>query len=963
MKINALPPSGLDGTTASFRLRPIKYFLIILTPLLILLALTLWQFYRLERDAIVVEIKTIASQHLAKEQKQINREFQTIVSDLRVLAGQNEIRHYVDSNDSSILASVGQEFILHSKNKGTYDQIRLIAANGQEKVRVNFNHGSPALTAEKDLQNKGNRYYFQDSMQLPENSIFTSPLDLNLEHGKIEYPLKPMIRFGTPIFNSRGQKKGIILLNYQASQLLAKIAAEANNTFGELMLINADGYWLFSPNEGEAWGFMDPAGIKRVFQNSFPEAWQKMAAQETGSFFTANGFFNFQRIDPIKFLRKSPQQEASQNKLYPWLLISRVTPQQIKELTAQTNNHFIKLFTLLTQGAILSALLITWALLKRKTAEQDALIAREQKEEFILRRAEQDSALAELSGSLLSEISIEEVTESIIAKARMLTHSRFSFAGYIDNDNGNLVFPTISNDIAAKDKQDEEEIIFNQCAELWREVIDNHQTILTNTPKKALPANKLPSEKVTIQRFLSVPAMINDELVGIVALANSEQEYTERDLGAINRIATLFALAIQRQRTDESVHRLLLGTAAVTGEQFFATMAEQLAKCLGTKYVMVGEIMPDSATEVTGLAFWNDTALAEPVNYSTTDTPCEMVSQKGFCLYEDHVAEIFANDQMLQDMNVKFYAGIPLCNTSGDTIGILCAMHDAPLTKITHLNEIFHIFSNRTSGEILRQRAEKALALAKEAAESANKAKSRFLANISHELRTPLNAIIGFATVLQEQHFGPLNEKQLGYTKEIRDGGNHQLSIINDILDLAKIESGKMPFSTMPAQISILMTQSLAIIKDRAAQHAIAINVNIDPEIENLIIDIDERKIKLVFLNLLTNAVKFTPDNGSINVSMLRRQDTLLISICDTGIGIDAEDLSRIFEPFYQVKNEYRGKTPGTGLGLPLTKTLVEMHHGTLKVNSAGLKQGTCFTITLPIKESRIAAALLAAEK
>ncbi|MDH3394321.1 MAG: HAMP domain-containing histidine kinase, partial [Desulfobulbaceae bacterium] len=290
-------------------------------------------------------------------------------------------------------------------------------------------------------------------------------------------------------------------------------------------------------------------------------------------------------------------------------------------------------------------------------------------------------------------------------------------------------------------------------------------------------------------------------------------------------------------------------------------------------------------------------------------------------------------------------------------------LHDAPLTKITHINEIFQIFSNRTSGEIERQRAEKALALAKDAAESANNAKSRFLANMSHELRTPLNAIIGFAAVLQEQHFGPLNEKQITYANDIRDGGDHLLSIINDILDLAKIEEGKMPFTTLPAQVVNVVEQSLTGIRESATKHAIAIDLEYGPEVENLIIDIDERKIKQAIFNLLANAIKFTPDNGRITVSVHRQEKTLLIGITDTGIGIDEKNIARIFEPFYQVKNEYRGKTPGTGLGLPLTKTLVEMHKGTLNVISKGINKGTCFTISLPIHESKLAATSLPADK
>ena len=935
-------------------LRAGKYFLIILAPLLFLLALFLWQFYQVEHEKTLLEIKTLDSQRLAAEHKLIDKEFQSIAGDLLYLAEQNEIIQYVGSGNKKFLGQIANEYLHLSAYKGIYDQIRFIDDIGREQIRINFNHGAPTAVPEKQLQNKKNRYYFQKSIFLPKGGIFTSPLDLNIEHGKIEYPLKPMIRFGTPVFNSQGRKKGIILLNYQASELLARMTDDAKETYGEFMLVNEEGYWLRSPNPEDAWGFMYPEGQKRVFGKSFPTAWRLMQTKDDGSFFTDKGFFTFKRIRPLHSMKTGVTTTSPESQDYSWIIISHVTPNRLQTLNEQTNLHFLKLFALLTMGALCSSMLITWALMKHKNAEQAALIARQQKEEFMLWRTNMDSVLTQLSANLLAEMSIEEITESVIDKSRLLTESQFAFAAYIEKENGNLVCPAVISDIMLECKLADKEMLVNKCSGLWHWVMENRQPILTNDPANDPRSTGLPAGHIPIRKFLSVPALINDELVGIISLANSAKDYTERELRAINRIATLYALAIQRKRTDKSIHRLLLGTAAVTGKQFFATMVEQLAKCLGTKYVLVGEMRPGSLSEVNGLAFWNGNMLGKPLNYPLADTPCEEVTQKGFCLYEDNIAQLFPADKALQDMNAKFYAGTPIMDSDGNPIGILCALHDAPLTEIPHIHEIFQIFSNRTSAEIERQRAENALAHAKEAAESANNAKSRFLANMSHELRTPLNAIIGFTTVLQEQHFGPLNEKQLGYTNDIRDGGNHLLNSINDILDLAQIEAGKMSFQTMPSEIAILIEQSLFKTQKTAKQRGITINLDIDPDVKNLIIDIDERKIKKVLHNLLSNAIKFTPDDGRIDISMHRQGNDLLVNIADTGIGIAKEDQLRIFEPFYQVKNEYRGKTPGTGLGLPLTKTLVEMHNGTLQVKSEGLNHGTCFTITLPIKESQI---------
>ncbi|MDH3393969.1 MAG: cache domain-containing protein, partial [Desulfobulbaceae bacterium] len=465
MKSNTLSKQHSEPTPPRFQ--AFRYFLIILTPLLLLLTALLWQFYQVEREKTYIEIKTLDSQRLEAEQKLIEREFQTIVGDLLALAGQNEILQFADSDDRSLLEELAQEYILHSKSKGVYDQIRFIDEHGQEQVRVNFNHGAPAAVPAARLQNKKNRYYFQKSITLPKNTIFTSPLDLNLEHGKIEYPLKPMIRFGAPIFDSRGQRKGIILLNYQANQLLARMTTESNETYGEVMLLNAEGYWLRSPNQNEAWGFMYPDGKERIFANSFPEAWRLTQSEEAGSFFTDNGFFTFRHINPLHKLQVSPLNASTPDNQYPWIIISRVPPGRLATLTGQTNAHFLKLFALLSLGAIFGTMLVSWALTKRKSAEQAADIARKQKEEFMLWRTTQDRALAELSENLLAEMSLEEITESIINKSRLLTDSQFAFAAYIDNENGSLVCPIEIGDITGEGQPADKDMIVSKCAGLW----------------------------------------------------------------------------------------------------------------------------------------------------------------------------------------------------------------------------------------------------------------------------------------------------------------------------------------------------------------------------------------------------------------------------------------------------------------------------------------------------------------
>jgi len=229
--------------------------------------------------------------------------------------------------------------------------------------------------------------------------------------------------------------------------------------------------------------------------------------------------------------------------------------------------------------------------------------------------------------------------------------------------------------------------------------------------------------------------------------------------------------------------------------------------------------------------------------------------------------------------------------------------------------------------------------------EIANKHKSEFLANMSHELRTPLNAIIGFSEVLLERLFGDVNEKQADYLQDIHSSGRHLLNLINDILDLSKIEAGRMELEPSTFDLPSAIANAMALIRERAQRHGIALAMDVDAELGDVVAD--ERKLKQILLNLLSNAVKFTPDGGRIDVRARQDDSFVRISVADTGVGIAQEDQEAVFEEFRQVGRNYTSKQEGTGLGLALTRRFVELHGGTISVESEPGK-GSTFTFTLP---------------
>jgi signal transduction histidine kinase len=230
--------------------------------------------------------------------------------------------------------------------------------------------------------------------------------------------------------------------------------------------------------------------------------------------------------------------------------------------------------------------------------------------------------------------------------------------------------------------------------------------------------------------------------------------------------------------------------------------------------------------------------------------------------------------------------------------------------------------------------------------EAANRHKSEFLANMSHELRTPLNAIIGFSEVLQEKLFGELNDKQAEYTDDILTSGRHLLSLINEILDLSKVEAGRMELELATFDLPLAIDNARTFVRERAATHGITLDVKIDERLGDVVGD--ERKVKQILLNLLSNAVKFTPEGGRIGIAARKTNGSVEISVSDTGIGIAEEDQPKIFEEFRQVVGDFAHKSEGTGLGLTLAKKFVELHGGRIWVESE-VGKGSTFTFTLPL--------------
>jgi signal transduction histidine kinase len=244
-----------------------------------------------------------------------------------------------------------------------------------------------------------------------------------------------------------------------------------------------------------------------------------------------------------------------------------------------------------------------------------------------------------------------------------------------------------------------------------------------------------------------------------------------------------------------------------------------------------------------------------------------------------------------------------------------------------------------------RERLETELMSAKETAEAASRAKSEFLANMSHELRTPLNAIIGFSEIIKSRKFGSASERYPDYACDIFNSGKHLLALINDILNLSKLEAGQLILQEEEIGLAATIGACMNLVEAQARQAKVRLSVNLDDQA--LVIRADERRLRQVLINLLSNAVKFTPENGQVRVTSAKTHAGLAIAVSDTGIGMNAQDIPKAMTAFGQVDSKLSRKQEGTGLGLPLAKQLIELHGGTFDIESKP-NAGTIVTFVLP---------------
>jgi two-component system, NtrC family, sensor kinase len=471
---------------------------------------------------------------------------------------------------------------------------------------------------------------------------------------------------------------------------------------------------------------------------------------------------------------------------------------------------------------------------------------------------------------------------------------------------------------------------------------------------------------------LAVPMFRQDEVIGAISLAHRDVDaFSDAHLELLKTFAAQAVIAIEnarllkelKERTDELTRSVEQLTAlGEVGRAVGSTLdLETVLTTIVSRAVELSELdggvvfeYDEGADEfVHRVATETGGALAEARRATRVRKGEGVVGQTAITLEPAQVPDITVSGayesrlrENLITSGVRAVLAVPMLSEDR-LVGCLVVSRNLPGEFPAETIDLLRTFATQSALAIQNARLFHEIADKSQQLEAASRHKSEFLANMSHELRTPLNAVIGFSEVLLQRMFGALNDKQDEYLKDIYASGQHLLSLINDILDLSKIEAGRMELTPAPFHLPSALENAVTLVKERASRHGITLQVDVVPQLGELVGD--ERKVKQVVLNLLSNAVKFTPAGGRISLKASQKDGTVEVAVTDTGIGIAPEDQAAVFEEFRQVGSDEARKQEGTGLGLTLAKKFVELHGGRIWVESE-LGSGSTFTFTLPLR-------------
>ncbi|SDW79929.1 response regulator [Marinobacter mobilis] len=822
-------------------------------------------------DERLLAIKEQESGTLIRAEQLVNSLFQERLGDIRLLAESPTIRRFLNDGNESARAESASVLKAFCTAYGQYDQLRIIGPDGQELIRVDYDEGQCREVSRAELQNKSDRYYFKESLTLAAGEVFVSPLDLNVEQGKVEVPHKPVIRFAMPVIDPTGTLQAVVVSNYRARHTLDQLFPRQDTGQGAVsdnvsFLLDYQGYYLKSPASTEReFAFMFNREQDR-FSLDYPAVWQAIQNNET-TVSTRHGLFLIKPLPvPVSLPSvTSPDGDDTPDPTH-WYAVRLVTDTRLLHASILYGRY-----NWLIGGIYLLALAyisLLWTAFKQRRDE-------------MISSGQMVKALFDMTPAGI--ICVDETGLIVTANAR--TCQMFGY------------------------QRDE---LLGQSVDILVPQKNRHAHVGARASYMRHPDNR----EMSMRSDLCGQRKDGSEFPVNISLSPAA--------GKHGNLVICSILDVTRRKSAEEQRQLALNMIEKSNDCFYHVDLDDGIRLIDFNEATRSHFGASRET-MTG---WHLPDWAPNCNEQSVHPLIEQIKGADHMLLES--THRLANGNIVPvEVSVNHYTD---ANGRNFAYGW------------------FRDISERQEVARLQQEA-------RNSAEAANQAKTDFIANISHEIRTPLNSVIGLTDMLERRK--DINDEVCQEIGRIKVAGKLLLALINDVLDYSKIEAGEINLEMAPVQLEAVLADIESLMRPIAEQKGLELTFSgLPAEASGHVIG-DSTRLQQVFLNLISNAIKFTR-SGHVTLTVElaekatasddgQQQQRLRFVVEDTGIGIPPDVLPRLFRPFQQADNSVTRNFGGTGLGLVIVRQLCEEMGGSVTVASTPGK-GSRFTVELPLR-------------